>query len=170
MGKQAARFTSTFSDVSKIILPSSCLNKAYKQMRVAALQHLEALALFAGIKEHNTFHILETFIPGQVNPKPEDTLSPLVPAGEMHRIRCWLEEKDFQLIAQIHSQHRTAPQVLQHAALPLLQLIGGISIVIPDFAHLPIKPESWVVYRLSAANKWIALDKQEICHLFEISY
>ena len=170
MEKQAARYTSTFRDVSKIILPSSCLNKAYRQMRVAALQHLEALALFAGIKEHNTFHILETIIPGQVKPKPEGAAILGVPAGELHRIRCWLEENEFQLIAQIHSQPRTSPQRLQHAAVPLLQLIGGISIVVPDFAHAPIKPETWEVYRLSAADKWIALEKHEVCHLFEITY
>jgi hypothetical protein len=93
-----------------------------------------------------------------------------VPADEVHRIRCWLEENEFQLIAQVHSQSRNAAQALQHEALPLLQVIGSISIVVPDFAQVSVKPESWAVYRLAAANKWIRLDKKEICHLFEITY
>jgi hypothetical protein len=171
MDKQLARYTSSFKDIHKIILPSHCLNKVYKQMRVAGLQQLEAVALFAGAKEHHHFHILDAIIAGQVDPRPADELSPVLPAAEIHRIRCWLKENAFQAIAQIHSQAQLPSQARKgNQALPLLHLVGSISIVVPDFARVPSKPEDWAFYRLAAAHKWIGLDKQEVCHFFQITY
>jgi hypothetical protein len=170
MEKQVARYHKTFKEISKIILPSSCINKAYKQMRVAAMQRLEAVALFAGIEENNIFHILETVIPGQLSQRGEVDLAPVVPEQEWQRIRSWLQENEFDLIAQIHSDPRQAYQVLPNETWSLIHVIGGISIVVPDFALGPTNPETWSVYRLAAGNKWIELDKNEICHLFEITY
>jgi hypothetical protein len=170
MEKRAARYSKTFKEISKIILPSSCINKAYKQMRQAAMQRLEAMALFAGIEENNNFHILETIIPRQVSLSPQEGGSSVVPEEEMQRIRTWLQENECDIIAQIHSHPRQAYQASRHQDWPLIKIIGGISIVVPDFALGPTNPETWSVYRLASDSKWIELDKNEICHLFEITY
>jgi hypothetical protein len=168
MNKQVAISTKTFREINKIVLPSPCLNKAYKQMRLAAMQRQEAVALFAGVEENNIFHIIETIIPEQVS-LALGTNS-LVPEQELLRIRGWLQENEFELIAQIHSDPRQVHQANQHVAWPLINIIGGISIIVPDFALGPTSPETWLVYRLAGGNKWIELDKNEICHLFEITY
>jgi hypothetical protein len=170
MDKQAATSTKTFREVNKIVLPSACLNKAYKQMRVAAMQRQEAVALFAGVEEDNIFHIIETIIPEQVRLPSPDGTSWVVPDQELVRICSWLEENECELIAQIHSDPRQACQAAQKEAWPIIHIIGGISIIVPDFALGPTSPETWSVYRLAGGNKWIELDKNEICHLFEITY
>jgi hypothetical protein len=170
MNKQAATSTKTFREVSKIVLPSPCLNKAYKQMRVAAMQRQKAVALFAGVEEDNIFHIIETIIPEQVSLTCPDGTSSMVPDEELLRISSWLQENDFELIAQIHSDPRQAYQATQNEAWPIINIIGGISIIVPDFALGPTSSETWSVYRLACGNKWIELDKNEICHLFEITY
>jgi hypothetical protein len=170
MNKEAARYSKTFKEVSKIILPSPCLNKAYKQMRVAAMQCREAMALFAGIEENNIFHIIETIIPERVSVSPNDAAGVEVGAQELLGIRQWLQENEFDLIAQIHSAPRQIFPDAGKIVSPMINIIGGISIVVPDFALGPTNPETWAVYRLSLGNKWIELDKNEICYLFEITY
>jgi hypothetical protein len=170
MNKQAARYSKTFKEVSKIVLPSSCLNKAYKQMRLAAMQRQEALALFAGVEENNIFHILETIIPRQVSLPRPDGMPWVVPEQELQRIRAFLQENEFELIAQIHSDPRQVYPATPNEACSLIHIIGGISILVPDFALRPTSPETWAVYRLASGNKWIELDKNEICYLFEITY
>jgi hypothetical protein len=170
MEKQAFDYARTFKEISKIILPSSCLNKAYKQMRLAAMQGQEAVALFAGVVENSIFHIIETIIPGQVSPPLKAQWCSLVPEQERQRILAWLQENEFELIAQIHSVPRQACLATPNQAWPLIRIMGGISIVVPDFALAPANPGTWAVYRLVSDNKWIALDKLEICHLFEITY
>jgi hypothetical protein len=168
MEKPAARYTKTFKEISKIILPSPCLNKAYKQMRLAARQRPDVVALFAGVEKNNNFHILETIIPEQMT--RQEGMAPVVPQEELQRIRTWLAENEFELIAQIHSAPSQAYRDSRQQAWPIISIIGGISIIMPDFALGPTNPENWSVYRLASGGKWIELDKNEICHLFEITY
>lgn len=170
MEKQVAKDTRTFREISKIVLPSPCLNKAYKQMRLAAMQGQPALALFAGVEAHSVFHIQETIIPRQERlPRPGRVRS-RVPEEERQRIRAWLQAHQSELIAQIHSYPSQAFPAAPHHGWPLIHIIGGISIFVPDFALGPTSPETWAVYRLAADNKWIGLDKNEICYLFQIAY
>lgn len=170
MNKEAARYTKTFKEVSKIVLPSPCLNKAYKQMRLAAMQRQQGLALFAGVEVNNIFRILETIIPSQVSLRQTNGMPWVVPEEELQRIRAFLQENEFQLIAQIHSDPRQLFQATPNEAWPFIHIIGGISIIVPDFAPGSTSLETWAVYRLASDNKWIELDKNEICHLFEITY
>jgi hypothetical protein len=139
-------------------------------MRIAAMHRQEAVALFAGIEENNIFHILETIIPDQVSLGGAAPGPSVLPEQEQQRINTWLQENEFDLIAQIHSDPRQVCQAYPQEAWPLITIIGGISIVVPDFALGPTNPETWSVYRLASSNKWIELDKNEICHLFEITY
>ena len=170
MNKQAARYTKTFREVSKIVLPSSCLHKAYKQMRLAAMQSQQGLALFAGVEANNIFQIQETIIPGQAGLTQADGKQSVVPEEEWQRIRVFLQENEYELIAQIHSKPRHVYPATPNEASSLIQIIGGISIFVPDFTGGPTSPETWAVYRLATGNKWIGLDSNEICHLFQITY
>lgn len=170
MNKQAARYSKTFREVSKIVLPSPCLNKAYKQMRLAAMQGQQGLALFAGVEANNIFKIRQTIIPGQGGLTLADGKRPVVPEEEWQRIRAFLQENEYELIAQIHSNPRQVYQACPNEASSLIQIIGGISIFVPDFTLGLSSPETWAVYRLASDNKWIELDRNEICHLFQISY
>jgi hypothetical protein len=54
-------------------------------------------------------------------------------------------------------------------AFPIVATIGGLSIVVPDFASGTIALENWAVYRLSPGNEWIELDLQEKRALFKIT-
>lgn len=160
---------SGFLTISKIIMPYQCLVEAYIHMREAGMQRVEGVALFAGIEIENTFKIQKTIVPEQEAMSLEDGLLYSVDSDELHRINVWLYENEMSLIAQIHSHPGRAYHSSTDDAYPIVATVGGISVVVPDFASRAIELSNCAVYRLSLENEWVELSENEKDNLFEIT-
>ena len=158
-----------YLNIEKIILPYQCLEKAYNKMREAGQSRLEGVALFAGKEEGTTFKIETTIVPEQQAMSLEDGLLYAVDGEELHRINVWLYENKMSLIAQIHSHPTRAFHSSTDDAYPIVATVGGISIVVPDFASRAIDISTWAVFRLSQEQGWIELNQTEKNNLFEIT-
>ena len=157
-----------FLNVKKISLPLQYMEHAYKHMREVGQKQLEGVALFAGKESNNLFKIETVIIPKQKAMSLEDGLLYAVDGEELHRINVWLYENKMSLIAQIHSHPTRAYHSDTDDAYPIVATVGGISIVVPDFASRPIDISSWAVYRLTAQSEWLELKEVEKHNLFEL--
>ncbi|MBI2270277.1 MAG: Mov34/MPN/PAD-1 family protein [Bacteroidetes bacterium] len=141
---------------------------AYKHMREAGKHQLEGVALFSGKENENIFRIEKTIVPEQHAMSLEDGLLYSVSGDELHRINVWLYENKMSLIAQIHSHPTRAYHSATDDAYPIVATVGGVSIVVPDFAFGEADINCCAVYRLHPEKGWIELDKKIKNELIEV--
>ena len=154
--------------VEKILLPKSCAQEAVNFMRYAGRKGLEAVALWAGVREGATFRILRTIIPKQLSGSLENGLMYVVEESELHRISLDLFDSRQQLIAQVHSHPGTAYHSDTDDAYPIVTVLGGLSVVVPNFAREGVNPSTWAVYRLFPDVGWIDIKENGQRHLLEV--
>lgn len=151
--------------INRILLPETILKDTIKVFRDYGNQFLEACALWVGVDSEKVFHIKEVWFPPQENSIIDYYVSDI----NVHQINVKLNKKKYSAIAQLH----THPDGAFHSCIddeyPILTLPGSLSIVIPDFANIPIKSilNELLVYRL-ISNEWKLQSKEEVKRLFKI--
>lgn len=150
-----------FLDITSIHLPKSCTYEALAWLYKAGRRNVEGVALWAGIRDGNTFLIKKTIIPEQNACSIEDGLIYVVRGDELHRIALELFDSGMQLIAQIHSHPREAYHSQTDDAYPIVTVTGGISVVVPNFAKGGLNLAEWAVYRFLPETGWTVLNQRE---------
>lgn len=158
-----------YLNIKKIVLPHKCLEEAYTHMRQAGHKRLEGVALFAGKEKDSIFTIEHTIVPVQKAMNIENGLLYAVEGDELYKINVWLYENKMSLVAQIHSHPGRAYHSDTDDAYPIVATVGGISIVVPDFASRAVDISTCAVYRLSVENIWVELNSIERNNLLEIT-
>ena len=157
-----------FTAINRINLKQKLLKKAFDFLNYAGERNVEGIALFAGFEKENSFFIEDVIIPKQTSYILEQGLMYAVDGDELHGINVWLYENKMRLIAQIHSHPQQAYHSSADDRYPIVDTLGGISIVVPDFATGNISLLDWAVYRLSIKKTWDKLSKNEVISLFKI--
>ena len=157
-----------FLDIEHVQLPRSCAQAAINWLYKAGNQQVEGVALFAGIRNGSKFIITRTIIPAQKAGDVEGGLIYVVGGEELHRISLELFDNDLQLFAQIHSHPGMAYHSETDDAYPIVTVVGGISIVVPNFARGGVNIAEWAVYRLLPETGWTGLKTDEKMHYFEV--
>ncbi|MCF8379388.1 MAG: Mov34/MPN/PAD-1 family protein [Bacteroidales bacterium] len=158
-----------FTHIDKVVVSMTHLGNAFDYLYYAGKKRAEAVSLFAGYSEDNSFYIEELIIPKQKCFKGKHGLMYTVDGEELHRINTWLFENKMSLIAQIHSH----PEEAYHSPIddryPIVDTFGGFSLVVPYYATGILSMKDWACYRLSEKNKWNELSESQINTLFQIT-
>jgi hypothetical protein len=157
-----------FLDIKVLQLPRSSAQEAIDWLYRAGTQSVEGVALFAGVRKGDTFIIKRTIIPEQSAGNIEGGLIYVVGGEELHRIGLELFDAGLQIFAQIHSHPGAAYHSDTDDAYPIVTVIGGLSMVVPNFARGGIKLSSWAVYRLLPGMRWTEMNLNEKENFIEI--
>lgn len=157
-----------FLDIEMVHLPKSCAQEAIEALYKAGTRGVEGVALFAGMREGNTFSITQTIIPRQKAGAVEDGLIYVVSGEELERIGLALYDNGLQLFAQIHSHPGAAYHSETDDAYPIVTVLGGISIVVPNFARGCVRISEWAIYRLLPITGWTEVTGKQKEGLFVI--
>lgn len=122
----------------------------------------EGIALWAGVREGETFYVRETVIPQQRGLRLGGGICATVEGEELHRINVWLYEHGLTLVAQLHSHPTEAYHSETDDAYPIVTTLGGLSLVVPDFAAAPFSLARCAVYRLMPSSGWVRLPASEV--------
>ena len=158
-----------FLDIEKVRLPESCAQMAIEALYSAGTHGVEGVALFAGVREGNTFNITQTIIPRQKAGAVEDGLIYVVSGEELERIGLALYDNGLQLFAQIHSHPGAAYHSETDDAFPIVTVLGGVSIVVPNFARGGVRLSQWAIYRLLPNTGWTEVTGKQKETLFVIN-
>lgn len=158
-----------FLDIETVHLPKSCAQIAIEALYRAGTSGVEGVALFAGVREGNTFNITQTIIPLQKAGSVEDGLIYVVSGEELERIGLELYDNVLQLFAQIHSHPGAAYHSETDDAFPIVTVLGGVSIVVPNFAMGGVKISEWAIYRLLPNTGWTEINGKQKERLFVIN-
>lgn len=157
-----------FIQIDKVIFPREVIYETFDFLRNIGAQGYEAAGLFLGKSDNNTFNVLRSYIPEQQTFKTESGLMYKVDGNELNILYDWLFEHQQSLFAQIH----THPTHAYHSELDdekcIVTKIGGLSIVIPNFARDPINIDNWAVYRLYRSRGWERIDRKQVRELINI--
>ena len=153
------------NSISKILLPETILKDTIRVFRDYGNQFLEACALWVGVDSEKVFYIKEVWFPPQENSIIDYYVSDI----DVHQINVKLNKKNYSAIAQLHTHPNSAFHSCIDDEYPILTLPGSLSIVIPDFANIPIKSilNEIRVYRL-IINRWQLQSKVEVKKLFKV--
>ena len=75
-----------------------------------------------------------------------------VEADELHRLNVWLYESAERLAIQVHSHPTEAFHSDTDDTYPIVTTLGGLSLVVPDFARYGVRGPETALYRLSSAG------------------
>lgn len=157
-----------FLGVKTIIVLREALGEAHAHLSRVGRAGFEGFALWAGVLEGRRFVVRETVIPTQKGLKAENGVCVRVESEELHRINVWLYEHGYTLIAQIHSHPTDAYHSETDDEYPIVTTLGGISIVVPDFAQRSFALEECAVYRLMPGEGWMELSSAEVNGLIRV--
>ena len=154
--------------IKRLKLPKSCALEALDHLRKVGRRRVEGVALWAGVRDGADFHVRLTIVPQQYAGSVEDGLIYVVPGEELHRISILLYEQGLTLAAQIHSHPTEAFHSDTDDAYPIVTVLGGVSVVVPDFARDNLDVNLWAVFRLLPGQGWVGLTPRERAEFIEI--
>ncbi|TWI77951.1 JAB domain-containing protein similar to deubiquitination enzymes [Lacibacter cauensis] len=150
-----------YIEIRKLYLPKSCAVAALDWMYHQGKKHKEGVALFAGIRQEGSFYIKRTIIPQQYAGSFNEGLLYVVEGAELHRINVELFDTGMHLIAQIHSHPTEAYHSDTDDDYPIVTVLGGVSIVVPNFGNGGLNVSEWALYRFYAETGWTLLTQKE---------
>ena len=143
---------STFESIRKFVVPSELCDAADRRLREAGLGGYERFILWSGIVHDDRLLVRTMHCPKQIAYRLADGLCVRVEADELHRLNVWLYENAERLAIQVHSHPTEAFHSDTDDAYPMVTTLGGLSLVVPDFARYGVRGPDTALYRLSSTG------------------
>jgi len=157
-----------FQGIKRVLLPREIALEGHRFLRLAGEQHSEGIALWAGYADGTTFLVTDLLIPKQTGIRREDGICAVVEGSELRRIGLELYKAGRQLFAQIHSHPTEAYHSSTDDEYAIVNTMGGLSLVVPDFAVRPFNLDEYATYRLSEKGAWDELNPREVAQLIHV--
>jgi hypothetical protein len=135
-----------------------------KGLREAGKDGYELFVLWTGHIDLDKFVVDHVYVPQQQAFKLDDGLCVQVDASELHRLNMWLFKEKQLLGVQVHTHPRRAFHSETDDTYPIVTILGGVSVVVPNFCVGGFASPGTVVYRLSEEG-WQELDPGSACSL-----
>ena len=158
-----------FLGVTSIEVNASCVADTYRFLRRAGRKGYEGLVLWPGRLEATRISVDAALIPTQTVFRSENGLGYRVEEDELARIADHIADHGLVLPVQVHSHPSEAYHSEADDADPIVATLGGVSIVVPDFATGPPDPATWAIYRLLPGQGWVELSGPQAAALFSFS-
>ena len=149
-----------FLDIRQVIVPREIVSEGHRFLRLVGEQRMEGIALWAGYREgESIFVVSDLLIPRQRGVSSDQGLCAVIHGDELARIGRELYEARKVLFAQLHTHPTEAYHSETDDEFSIVTTVGGVSLVIPDFATRPFDLDECAIYRLDEEGIW-----QELSH------
>ena len=157
----------TLEPVREFVVPADLCDASDRQLRDAGSAGNERFILWSGVVREERFLVRTAHSPRQTAYRLLGGLCVRVEADELHRLNVWLYENGERLGVQVHSHPTEAFHSDTDDAYPMVTTLGGLSLVVPDFARYGVRGRGTALYRLSRTG-WKALSpfaSQRLLHM-----
>lgn len=154
----------TLEKIERFVVPVSIIEETNAQLRSAGSKECECFVLWSGIRYDYTFHIRTLHVPKQTAYHLEDGLCVRVDGAELHRLNVWLFNNSEELAVQVHSHPTDAYHSNTDDTYPIVTVLGGLSLVVPDFAKVGLRGTGVACYRLNMSG-WQELSAKQFQNL-----
>jgi hypothetical protein len=151
---------STLETITRFLVPADVVRLTDNQLRAAGKSGSECFVLWSGITQGDAFHVRTAHVPKQTGYRFSSGLCVRVEGDELHRLNVWLYEHHERLAVQVHSHPTEAYHSETDDTYPIVTVRGGLSLVVPDFAHNGLRGNGVAYYRLGFSG-WDELSDNE---------
>ena len=157
----------TFESINEFVVPADLCDEADGQLRKAGLDGNERFILWSGIVRDGRLLVRTLHCPKQTAYRLASGLCVRVEADELHRLNVWLYANAERLAIQVHSHPTEAFHSDTDDDYPMVTTLGGLSLVVPDFARYGVRGPKTALYRLSSTG-WQGLSPTEARHVLRL--
>lgn len=157
-----------FLDIQSVVVPREIVMEGHRFLRLAGQQRMEGIALWVGYREGTTFVISDLLVPHQRGVSNESGLCAIIHGDELARIGRMLYDAKKLLFAQLHTHPTEAYHSITDDENSIVTAVGGLSLVIPDFAVRPFDLDDCAIYRLDAEGIWAEMHPQDAAAFIRI--
>lgn len=154
-------------EVRRFEVPEKLVRQTEDDLRRAGAEGYELFVLWTGTQAGEVFTVRNSHVPKQTSYRLETGLCVRVGGDELHRLNVWLYEAAQMLAVQIHTHPREAYHSDTDDAYPMVTEVGGLSIVLPDFAQGGFVDPGVALYRLSPEG-WDRLSAPAAASLVQV--
>jgi hypothetical protein len=155
--------------VRHIRVPQRTVDEVHEWLRVAGQQGCEGVGFWAGVQDGDRFEVKSAYIPRQLAGTMGEGTMVVVSGEELFRMNVWLHRHRLTLVAQIHSHPGDAYHSDTDDDFAVMSRVGGLSIVVPDYARDPFTLATSAVYRLRPDGVWAPVNRLEVGELISIA-
>lgn len=123
-------------------------------LREAGSKEFERFVLWSGRTSDKLFRVEHIYVPTQRSFKLKRGVCVRVEAPELDRLNRWLYANHQELAIQVHSHPNEAYHSETDDTFPIVTLLGGLSIVVPNFCRDELFGYGIAVFRLTREG-WV---------------
>lgn len=143
-------------DVRRFLIPNEVLDATLEALAAAGEREAEGMVVWGGVRdEYSTFRFRVAYGPRQRAYKTEQGLLVRVEADALDEVNRAFNARGLILAGQAHSHPTSAYHSHTDDLRPVVTLLGGLSLVVPDFAQggrADLARFAW--YRLHGYGDW----------------
>lgn len=153
--------------IQQFLVPVRVVQETETSLREAGRDGFERFVLWSGVVSETTFTVRTQHVPRQTSYKLANGLCVRVDGEELHRLNRWLFECGEVLGVQVHTHPTNAYHSETDDRYPIVTLLGGLSIVVPEFARAGLRGPGIAAYRLTRPG-WSPLAPEVVGQLLSV--
>jgi hypothetical protein len=159
----------TLTDIERFVVKDEILQETQAALQNAGEQGFECFVLWCGEVADRQLLVQTAHVPAQKAYKTSNGLLVRVEGDALHALNRWLFEHHQTLAAQIHAHPTSAYHSDTDDAYPIMTTLGGLSIVVPNFAEAGVLTNRTAFYRLGPRG-WKRVRGRRMRNLLEVAH
>jgi hypothetical protein len=147
---------STLERIRRFVVSRELLAQTERALRRAGAEGYELFVLWSGVVDSSELAVRTCHVPKQTSSKTRHGLMVRVEGQALHELNLWLYEHNEVLAAQVHAHPAHAFHSDTDDTFPIVTALGGLSLVVPDFARRGVLTNGSAAFRLSNSG-WDAV-------------
>jgi hypothetical protein len=147
---------STLERIQGFSVSAELLAQTERALRRAGAEGYELFVFWSGIIDGSELAVRTCHVPKQTSSKTRHGLMVRVEGQALHELNLWLYEHNEVLGAQVHAHPTRAFHSDTDDTFPIVTALGGLSLVVPDFARRGVLTPGSAAFRLSRSG-WDAV-------------
>jgi hypothetical protein len=139
----------TLEHIHSFVVTRGQLAQTERALRKAGIAGYELFVFWSGVVRGEELEVRTCHVPHQTSSKTRDGLLVRVEGQALHELNVWLYEHNETLAAQVHAHPTDAFHSDTDDTFPIVTTLGGLSLVVPDFARRGVLVRDSAVFRLS---------------------
>jgi hypothetical protein len=157
----------TLGNVTRFEVSEGLVHATEDALREAGSKGYELFVLWSGNPADETFRVEHMYVPTQQSYKLRRGVCVRVDAIELDRLNRWLYASHQILGVQVHTHPEDAYHSETDDTYPIVTLLGGLSIVAPNFCRGQLLGTDTAVFRL-ARKGWLPQSDWRADNLVEV--
>ena len=155
--------TRGLADIWRFVLPMEILERSLDALAEIGRHGLEGFVVWGGVRDGDGYlRFTNAIVPHQQGLRTPDGLLVHVAGDALFEVNKSLNDRGEILAGQVHTHPTDAFHSLTDDLLPIVTIVGGLSVVVPDFSRDGLaarKRFRW--YRLAGYGRWVEIKPSE---------